>query len=116
MNYFCRPKGRFFSKLLLIIIATSILVISNYNIIQQSSHSYVIIANNIKYSKNKWQDLVIREISTHRDISYLSSTQEEADTKIILHVLDAKDVGASTLEVHSLDTDVLVLLVQSTTC
>ena len=36
-------------------------------------------------------------------------TQEEADTKIILHALDASAQGATQLSIYSPDTDVLVL-------
>ncbi|CAH3153687.1 unnamed protein product, partial [Pocillopora meandrina] len=47
--------------------------------------------------------------ATHRDVRHLRSTQEEADTKIILHALDASAQGATQLSIHSPDTDVLVL-------
>lgn len=46
---------------------------------------------------------------THRDMSYLDSNQEEADTKLLLHALDATASGATTLQIHSPDTDVFVL-------
>lgn len=42
----------------------------------------------------------------------LKSTQEEADTKIILHAINAKVRGADTLLVFANDTDILVLLVR----
>ena len=41
-------------------------------------------------------------------MSRLSSDQEEADTKLILHALDANNAGATNLQIHSPDTDVLV--------
>ena len=47
--------------------------------------------------------------ATHRDVRHLRSTQEEADTKIILHALDASAQGATQLSIYSPDTDVLVL-------
>ncbi|RMX57942.1 hypothetical protein pdam_00021945 [Pocillopora damicornis] len=50
--------------------------------------------------------------ATHRDVRHLRSTQEEADTKIILHALDASDQGATQLSICSPDTDVLVLALQ----
>ena len=47
--------------------------------------------------------------ASHRDAKHLASTQEEADTKILLHAVDASSSGATSLQVHSPDTDVLVL-------
>lgn len=41
---------------------------------------------------------------------YLSSNQEEADTRIILHVLTENNFG-NTILVKSVDTDVLLLLI-----
>ena len=46
---------------------------------------------------------------THFDVTHLRSNQEEADTKIILHAVDAASRGASEITIHSPDTDVLVL-------
>ena len=43
---------------------------------------------------------------TKRDMSYLKSDQEEADTKIVLHPLDATANGATKIRIHSHDTDV----------
>ena len=48
---------------------------------------------------------------TKRDMSYLKSDQEEADTKIVLHALDATANGAT--EIHSPDTDVFILALRS---
>ena len=47
--------------------------------------------------------------ATHQRTEHLQSKQEEAHTKLILHDLDATANGASTLEIHSPDTDVFVL-------
>ena len=48
--------------------------------------------------------------ATHQDTDHLrQSNQEEADTKMILHALDATANGATTLDIHSPDTDVFVL-------
>ena len=47
--------------------------------------------------------------ATHQRTKDLQSNQEEAHTKLILHALDATANGASTLEIHSTDTDVFVL-------
>ena len=41
-------------------------------------------------------------------MSHLPSDQEEADTKLILHAIDATNNGATDLQIHSPDTDVLV--------
>ena len=46
---------------------------------------------------------------TKRDISYLKSDQEEADTKIVLHALDATANGATEIRIHSPNTDVFIL-------
>ena len=46
---------------------------------------------------------------TKRDMSYLKSDQEEADTKIVLHALDATANGATEVRIHSPDTDVFIL-------
>ena len=40
---------------------------------------------------------------------HLESTQEEADTKLLLHAVDATSSGATCTEIVSPDTDVFVL-------
>ena len=47
--------------------------------------------------------------ATHKDMAYLDGGQEEADTKIMLHVVDATASGAKRIKIFSLDTDVFVL-------
>lgn len=47
--------------------------------------------------------------ASNMNVNHLQSIQEEADTKMILHAVDAASRGAKTLHVYSLDTDVLVL-------
>ena len=47
--------------------------------------------------------------ATHQKTEHLQSNQEEADTKLLLHALDATASSASTLEIHSPETDVFVL-------
>ena len=42
-------------------------------------------------------------------MSYLKSDQEEADTKIVLHALDATANAATEIRIHSPDTDVFIL-------
>jgi len=50
--------------------------------------------------------------ASHRSVDSLSSTQEVADTKLILHALDAAKRGAMKLSIVAQDTDVLVLAVR----
>ncbi|KAL9951847.1 hypothetical protein ACROYT_G044582, partial [Oculina patagonica] len=50
--------------------------------------------------------------ATHKDMAHLQSDHEEADTKMILHALDATDDGATHLSIHSPDTDVLVIAIR----
>ena len=50
--------------------------------------------------------------STHCDLGFLKSTQEEADTKMILHAVNAKERGANRLFFFTPDTDVLILAVR----
>lgn len=38
--------------------------------------------------------------ATHKDLQYLRSNQEEADTKVILHAVDATSDGAVDIQVH----------------
>ena len=47
--------------------------------------------------------------ATHRNVSHLCSQQEEADTKLHLHAVDATARGASTIHIHSSDTDEFIL-------
>jgi hypothetical protein len=49
--------------------------------------------------------------STGRDLDHLCSTQEEADTRMVLHICDAKSTGYERVVVSCSDTDVLVILV-----
>ena len=42
-------------------------------------------------------------------MAYLESSQEEADTKLLLHAIDATTSGATSIDVISPDTDVFVL-------
>jgi len=47
--------------------------------------------------------------ATHQDVDHLQSGQEEADTKMLLHALDATDNGVTELFIYPPDADVLVL-------
>ena len=47
--------------------------------------------------------------ATHMDASHLASNHEEADTKLLLHAVDATISGATSIEIISPDTDVFVL-------
>jgi len=66
------------------------------------------------YAKERHKSFVVawRNIAegSHRDASNVSSNQKEADTKLILHALDATKCGATVLQIISLATDVLILL------
>ena len=42
-------------------------------------------------------------------MAYLESSQEEADTKLLLHAIDASTSGATSIDIISPDTDVFVL-------
>lgn len=50
--------------------------------------------------------------ATHKDIVHLQSDNEEADTKIVLHALDAIADRATKLSIYSPDIDVLVLAIR----
>ena len=50
--------------------------------------------------------------ATNKDVLRLSSFQEEADTKLILHAMDATMHGGTEINVFSPDTDVFVLLLR----
>lgn len=63
---------------------------------RSSNKSYVIA----------YQNKVISTTGLHQ---HLASNQEEADTKLILHATFAYSEGALRLDIHSADTDVLVL-------
>lgn len=47
--------------------------------------------------------------SNKLSVEHLSSSQEEADTRILLHAIDATQRGATSLCIQSPDTDVLVM-------
>lgn len=47
--------------------------------------------------------------ASHKQVQHLESDHEEADTKLLLHAVDATSSGASTIEIISPDTDVFVL-------
>ena len=46
---------------------------------------------------------------THRDMQYLDSNQEEADTKLLLHAIDATVSGATRIDIVSPDAGMFVL-------
>ena len=53
----------------------------------------------------------IRVVGTERSHSMLPCNHEEADTRIMIHLLDALEHGASTCLVRTVDTDVVVILI-----
>jgi len=50
-------------------------------------------------------------VSNSMDVQHICSPQEEADTRLILHSLDAARRGATELYIQSPDTDVFVLAI-----
>ena len=50
--------------------------------------------------------------ATHIDASHLASNHEEADTKLLLHTVDATISGVTSIEIMSPDTNVFVLLLR----
>ena len=50
--------------------------------------------------------------ATQKDVSHLQSSNEEADTKLILHAFEVATNGATEINVFSPDTDVFVLLLR----
>ena len=46
--------------------------------------------------------------ATHKDVEYLHSNQEEADTNVLLHAVDATSDGTVEIQVHLPDADVFV--------
>ena len=67
--------------------------------------------NQIYFSKES--HCILLDEEGPRDVEHLKSNQEEADTKVILHCLDALITPESTvvLRSHSGDTDIMVLAV-----
>lgn len=47
--------------------------------------------------------------ATYRDVTYLRSSQEEADTKMMLHAVDTASNGATQINFYSPDTNVFIL-------
>jgi hypothetical protein len=86
------------------------------NLIQFLSKELLVRANNLPTGS----ELVIAggpESDEHaassvgRDVGHLMSTQEEADTRLILHAYDAKHQGYEKIVICCRDTDVLVLAI-----
>ena len=50
--------------------------------------------------------------SNNINVTHLCSTQEEADTKVFLHGIDAVNRGATELHIHANDTDVFILMLK----
>ena len=70
-------------------------------------------ANVLRISEQREINVVVAWASqckaTHRDVTHLQSSQEEADTKMILHAVDAVTQGATEVNIFSPDTDVFIL-------
>ena len=71
-------------------------------------HQELVVAGGCKTS-----DIVIS--SARPLVTHLYSTQEEADTRIILHASDASEENFQRVFVYSRDTDVLLLLIRHET-
>ena len=72
-------------------------------------------AKALDHAKDKHQLVVVwnkHAAASHRDATYLSSKQQEANTKMIVHASDAKSVGATKVAIPSSDTEVLVLAIR----
>ena len=57
-------------------------------------------------AENRWNVVMANGSQcqgTHKDMSFHDSNQEEADTKLLLHALDATASGEATLQINSLD-------------
>jgi len=67
----------------------------------------------LEHAETKGKRLVVAWGSeceaTHKDVTHLQSTQEEAETKMLLHAVDAAANGATTITIHAPDTDVFIL-------
>ena len=73
-------------------------------------------AKTVQCAERKRKDIVVAWSSecqaTHRDVSHLESSQEEADTKLILHAVDAVGCGSTQINFFSPDTDLFILLLR----
>ena len=56
-----------------------------------------------------WRDNIE---ATHPDVAHIASNQEEADTKLILHAVEASRYGATSIYIFSPDTYLLVLAIR----
>ena len=72
-----------------------------------------------KIASTAWKDGKVfsasdtRVVGTEPRQSMLPCNHEEADTRIIIHLLDALEHGYSTCLVHTVDTDVVIILIGS---
>ena len=57
-----------------------------------------------------WGSNTSKRKGTNRNMQYLDSNQEEADTKLLLHVVDATVSGVTRIDIVSPDNDVFVLV------
>lgn len=68
-----------------------------------------VIKYGTEHKKNfvvSWQE---NAAATHTDATMLQTTQEEADTKILLHAAFVAQKGINTLHIYSPDSDVMIL-------
>jgi hypothetical protein len=74
--------------------------------------SEALIAAGRREKKNVTVSFRGEALSTFMNADRLRSTHEEADTKLILHAVDAAQRGATRIRIFSPDTDVLVLAIR----
>lgn len=76
---------------------------------QDDPDKELVLSGGFNDAKRVWSSRV-------KDVAHLSSTQEEADTRMLLHARDATNDGYQQVNVISCDTDVLVLLTAHYPC
>ena len=54
-------------------------------------------------------DFLCQYKATDKEVAYLESSQEEAETKLLLQAIDATTSGATSIDIISPDTDVFEL-------
>ena len=73
----------------------------------------VYFAQKLLEAAKKTKDVIVaygnRCQGTLHDMSHLNSEQEEADTKLLLHAVDAKTSGATSIHIYSQYTYVFIL-------
>lgn len=58
-----------------------------------------------------FEDAMTVKSNMNCDLTHLMSNHEEADTRFVIHGMDATQMGFSTVIINSRDTDVLLLMI-----